>query len=409
MMSPPFFPITPSQLRGDWRFGVLPGDAFTVEGFSRDARDVPHKGGRTVGFRVSDGHSSVAYIPDHCPTALGPGTGRARRVPRGGPRTGRATSTSSSTTPTCGPRRWRPKDPSAMRRPSTRWRWAPGRARAEWRSSTTGRSVATPRSSGRCAVRREPGARRRRRGGRRWRCDAPVSGPTPSSWAPVPTGWWPRSPGPGRPGRRRLRGGGQPAAAADGGAHASRFRHDVCSAVHPLLLASPAFRDIDLAGRGVRLLDPALAFAHPLDGGRAACVGGSVGDRGRRWKRTDGLHADLRAARPQRGQDPARLPRVMRSVPAPRRRRRLRPPGLSLGPADGPRFHTEEGRALVAGTAAHSMLPLTAPLSGVFPRLFTALAHRYGWPVVEGGSADSSTRWSRNSRRWAGGSRRAAW
>ena len=51
------------------------------------------------------------------------------------------------------------------------------------------------------------------------------------------------------------------------------------------------------------------------------------------------------------------------------------------------RFRTEEGRALVAGTAAHSMLPLTAPLSGVFPRLFTALAHRYGWPVVEGGSA----------------------
>ncbi|HEY6428667.1 MAG TPA: NAD(P)/FAD-dependent oxidoreductase, partial [Acidimicrobiales bacterium] len=50
------------------------------------------------------------------------------------------------------------------------------------------------------------------------------------------------------------------------------------------------------------------------------------------------------------------------------------------------RFGTEEGRALVAGTAAHSMLPLDAPLSGVFPRLFTALAHGVGWPVVEGGS-----------------------
>jgi phytoene dehydrogenase-like protein len=50
------------------------------------------------------------------------------------------------------------------------------------------------------------------------------------------------------------------------------------------------------------------------------------------------------------------------------------------------RFESEEGRALVAGTAAHSMLPLTAPLSGVFPRLFTALAHRFGWPVVEGGT-----------------------
>ncbi len=73
MMSPPFFPITPSQLRGDWRFGVLPGDPFTAEGFSVTTVDVPHKGGHTVGFRVSDGHSSLAYVPDHCPTALGPG------------------------------------------------------------------------------------------------------------------------------------------------------------------------------------------------------------------------------------------------------------------------------------------------------------------------------------------------
>ena len=39
---------------------------------------MPHKGGRTVGYRVSDGHSSVAYVPDHCPTALGAGTRRAR-------------------------------------------------------------------------------------------------------------------------------------------------------------------------------------------------------------------------------------------------------------------------------------------------------------------------------------------
>ena len=37
--------------------------------------EVPHKGGRTLGFRVTDGRSSVAYIPDHCPTALGDGPG----------------------------------------------------------------------------------------------------------------------------------------------------------------------------------------------------------------------------------------------------------------------------------------------------------------------------------------------
>ena len=75
MMSPPFFPIEPSALRGHWQFGLIPGDAFAAEGFSVLALDVPHKGGHTVGFRVSDGHSSVAYIPDHCPTALGPGPG----------------------------------------------------------------------------------------------------------------------------------------------------------------------------------------------------------------------------------------------------------------------------------------------------------------------------------------------
>ena len=37
------------------------------------AREVPHKGGRTFGYRVSDGSATVAYIPDHCPTALGDG------------------------------------------------------------------------------------------------------------------------------------------------------------------------------------------------------------------------------------------------------------------------------------------------------------------------------------------------
>src|SRR5580704_4326736 len=56
------------------------------------------------------------------------------------------------------------------------------------------------------------------------------------------------------------------------------FRHDVCSAVHPLLLASPAFRDIDLSARGVRLLTPPVAFSHPLGGTRAVSVGPLVAD-----------------------------------------------------------------------------------------------------------------------------------
>ncbi len=166
------------------------------------------------------------------------------------------------------------------------------------------------------------------------------------------------------------------------------FHHDVCSAVHPLLVASPAFGEIDLAARGVRLLTPRTAFAHPLEGGRAVTVGSSVIDT------ADSLGADGHAyartfAPLVRDLDPilAAFLRPLRGIP--------RHPvtvagfglhGLQSAARFATRFRTEEGRALVAGTAAHSMLPLTAPLSGVFPRLFTALAHGVGWPVVEGGS-----------------------
>jgi phytoene dehydrogenase-like protein len=51
------------------------------------------------------------------------------------------------------------------------------------------------------------------------------------------------------------------------------------------------------------------------------------------------------------------------------------------------RFREEEARALLAGAAAHTMLPLTAPLTGAFGLLFLMIAHSVGWPVVEGGSA----------------------
>jgi phytoene dehydrogenase-like protein len=167
------------------------------------------------------------------------------------------------------------------------------------------------------------------------------------------------------------------------------FRHDVCSAVHPLLLASPAFHDIDLSSHGVRLLTPAVAFAHPLDGGRAAGVGGSVaevaaslGVDGQAYARTfRSLVRDADKILPVFLGD-------MRSVP----RHPIAAAGfglraLSSAQAMAGRFRTDEARALIAGAAGHSMLPLSAPLSGAFPRLFGALAHRYGWPVVEGGSA----------------------
>jgi phosphoribosyl 1,2-cyclic phosphodiesterase len=72
-MSPPQFPISPTELRGQWSFGDLSPGRLEIEGFTVEAREIPHKGGRTFGYRVSDGRSAMAYAPDHCPTVFGPG------------------------------------------------------------------------------------------------------------------------------------------------------------------------------------------------------------------------------------------------------------------------------------------------------------------------------------------------
>ncbi|MGQ0521177.1 MAG: MBL fold metallo-hydrolase [Actinomycetota bacterium] len=70
---PPHFPIRPSQLEGSWTFGHLEPGEHAVGGFSVLALDIPHGGGRTFGFRVSDGAASVAYLSDHSPIAVGAG------------------------------------------------------------------------------------------------------------------------------------------------------------------------------------------------------------------------------------------------------------------------------------------------------------------------------------------------
>jgi len=73
IMGPPLFPITPHDLRGSWSFGTYDEGKFDAGGFTVLAREVPHKGGRTMGLRITDGRSSVAYLSDHSPHDLGPG------------------------------------------------------------------------------------------------------------------------------------------------------------------------------------------------------------------------------------------------------------------------------------------------------------------------------------------------
>ncbi len=64
-MGPPHFPITPDQLRGTWRFHALEAGKHHIAGFDVLAQDIPHKGGRTFGYRVGEGSSSLAYVSDY--------------------------------------------------------------------------------------------------------------------------------------------------------------------------------------------------------------------------------------------------------------------------------------------------------------------------------------------------------
>ncbi len=167
------------------------------------------------------------------------------------------------------------------------------------------------------------------------------------------------------------------------------FAHDVCSAVHPSLVSSPFFRTLNLPALGVRLRQPEVAFAHPLDRGRAAA-----------------LYRDVTETASHLGGDAARyqalvgplvewLDRIvpyvlspMRSIPSdPLALARFAWVGTPSVRHVAKSFTTDSARALLAGTAAHSMEPLTAPLTAAFALLLTALGHGAGWPVVEGGSA----------------------
>ena len=72
-ISPPHFPVTPSQLRGQWIFDALEPGLHRIERFDVVAQEIPHKGGRTFGYRITEGSGTVAYLSDHSPVGCGEG------------------------------------------------------------------------------------------------------------------------------------------------------------------------------------------------------------------------------------------------------------------------------------------------------------------------------------------------
>src|SRR3984957_16167475 len=152
------------------------------------------------------------------------------------------------------------------------------------------------------------------------------------------------------------------------------FWHDVCSAAHPLAVASPFFRRFDLAARGVRFAGSDVVFAQPLDGGRAAVVTGSVDATAERLGRDAAAYRRLLGPLTR---DCAALTDLL-LTPIRRPPARLNA-GLAVFGLNGlrsaagvaRRFRTTEARALFAGAAAHGMMPLTAPPTGAVGLMLT--------------------------------------
>jgi phytoene dehydrogenase-like protein len=167
------------------------------------------------------------------------------------------------------------------------------------------------------------------------------------------------------------------------------FRHDVCSAVHPLAAASPFFRSVPLAAHGVNLVQPPLPLAHPLDGGRAAVLDRSVRTTASAFSDKD-ARAYRRMMMPLVGDADALVELVLSPIRRPPRHPASAAHFAMLGIGSvtrlARRFTADEPRALLAGLASHAILPLDTPGTAAFGLLLATLGHVVGWPFVAGGS-----------------------
>jgi phytoene dehydrogenase-like protein len=169
------------------------------------------------------------------------------------------------------------------------------------------------------------------------------------------------------------------------------FLHDVCSAIYPLAVGSPYLSTLPLEEHGLRWIHPPVALAHPLDDGTAAVLarwdfaetGESLGDAadGRAWRRLlqpiakgwESLATDALA--------PLRFPRH------PFFMARFGLLGMRSGAGLArDRFRGPRARALFAGMAGHSFLPLEMIPTAAFGLLLAASGHAVGWPQPAGGA-----------------------
>ena len=166
------------------------------------------------------------------------------------------------------------------------------------------------------------------------------------------------------------------------------FIHDVCSTVFAMVVCSPFLGELPLKSHGLEWAVPTAPLAHPLDDGSAVVLHHSVEETAR------SLGDDSAGYRRLMGDLVSRWQELIHDAFA--------PPGIPRHPFLFARFglrairpaaslarsyfKTERGRALFAGLAAHSILPLEKLTTSAVALMLAVTGHAKGWPFARGGS-----------------------
>lgn len=168
------------------------------------------------------------------------------------------------------------------------------------------------------------------------------------------------------------------------------FQHDVCSAIHPLGVASPFFRALPLEQYGLQWIEPDASLAHPLDDGTAVILQRSLKETGETLGRDSKAYSALMSPFVNSWQD------LIDALLGPLRPQSFLHPLLlarfglqairSARSVTQQHFKGERASAIFAGMAAHSFLPLEQSISAAFGLMLGVTGHAVGWPLPRGGS-----------------------
>nr|WP_217220629.1 NAD(P)/FAD-dependent oxidoreductase [Mucilaginibacter paludis] len=165
------------------------------------------------------------------------------------------------------------------------------------------------------------------------------------------------------------------------------FKHDVCSAIHPLAAGSPFFQQLPLQQHGLEYIYPEVAAAHPFDDGTAAVLKKSITETAALLGEDEKTYLNLIA--PLVKSWPGMADDVLAPLHFPKHPIDMARFGLNAMTSAthlARHFKTQAAKGLFAGMAAHSIQPLTNLATSAIALVLMTNGHLKGWPVPKGGA-----------------------